>query len=832
MIGTNKGEVVKKIGFSIVLAINILGAEEVDLGVVDVVGKGESHNTQIGEYSSSRTIDRSKLETITSKNHDISEVLKTNPSVSFNPKSNTATQEGEISPQDVSISGAKFYQNNYLIDGVSFNNDINPDGYRTLYKNIWHGPIMGSQSINLDTDLLDSIEVLDSSVSAKYGGFQGGVVNAKTRDPKKDFHGTLSYGYSSGDWSESFIDPYVKNNYANSMGWEDKSDFVKQRYRYSMEGYVTDTFGLLFDYTKSQSNIDMKTKTTLMDSSVATFPDQKRTAENYFLKGIWRPTDRLVIKPSLLYSKQINNAFLEGTFGSDMDVKLGGYVATVEAAIDLDSVLLEQSLSFSKYDSSRYFDNDSLYAYKISNIKNWGVGSKSAYGGLGDLEEIQNNISYKLDISPKTFEAFGVAHNVKTGVEFLHQDGTYKIVSPYTYYVTPTALPSGYICASSDMTCVNDNSFSGLGQYFGQKYVYSGVDNKTNMDKISYYIEDEMKYERFKIRPGIRIERDSITDDVNIAPRFVTEYDLLSDDANFIGFGLNRYYGRNLFAYKIYSDMYSHYNTYTRTSPDAVWVRTDGWINDQANKDFKTPYDDELSLFYHGDINNARLNLKYVKRNSQNEIVRISRANSGTDAISGLDSTYLYYANDGKSKTDIVTFSIQNIDPLMLNGLKNYLEFALTYTDKKSNFGTYWDSDISTNVIYNGRVISYSELPVVDFYTPFTAKISHTMETPFINTTFSNFVNFIGKTDALISGWDSVNHMDTYDRVKLDSYATWDMRIAYKQPLSQGVQFFANLDINNILNDKHAINGNSYNHTVYYDYATGRNVWLEVGFNW
>ena len=822
----------KKVGLSVVLAMSILGAEEVDLGVANVVGQGDSPNTQLGDYASSRTIERAKLETITSKNHDISEVLKTNPSVAFNPKVNTATQEGEISPQDVSISGAKFYQNNYLIDGVSFNNDINPDGYRTLYKNIWHGPIMGSQSINLDTDLLDSIEVLDSSVSAKYGGFQGGVVNAKTRDPQKEFHGTLSYGYSSGDWSESFIDPSVKNNYTNSMGWEDKSDFVKQRFRYGMEGYVTDTFGLLFDYTRNQSHIDMKTKTTLMDPSVATFPDQQRTAENYFLKGVWRPTDRLVIKPSLLYSKQLNKAFMESTLDSDMDVKLGGYVATVEAALDLDTVLVEQSISFSKYESSRYFNQDSFYAYRFSNLKNWGVGSQSAYGGLGDLEESQTNMSYKLDLSPKTFEAFGVAHNVKTGLELLHQDGIYKIITPYTYYGPATALPSGFTCTPGDMTCVNDDSFGGLGQYFNKKSVLSGIDSKSNMDKISYYVEDEMKYERFKVRPGVRVERDSITDDVNIAPRFVTEYDLLADDTNFIGFGLNRYYGRNLFAYKIYSDVRSHYNSFTRIAPDAAWVQTTNALSTQADKGYKTPYDDEVSLFYHGDIDNARLSLKYVKRHSNDEIVQVNRANSGADAMSGLASNYFYYINDGKSQTDIVTFSVQNIDPLMLNGLKNYFELALTYTDKKSNFGTYQDSDISSNVIYNGRVISYSELPVVDFNTPFIAKLSHTIETPFINTAFSNFVNFIGKTDALVNGWDSVHSMDTYEKVKLDSYVTWDMRIAYKQPLGKGVKFFANLDINNILNDKHAINGSLDGSKVYYDYATGRNVWLEVGFNW
>ena len=148
-----------------------------------------------------------------------------------------------------------------MIDSVNFNYDLDPAGKRPS-RGIWWAPTLSSQAMNIDTDLLKSIEVIDSGVSAKYGGFQGGVVNAKTRDPQKGFHGILSTSHTSKNWSKIFIDPVVEKNYTENpmMLWLNKSDFSKWRYRAGMEGYVSENFGLLFDYTRTSSTIKNITK--------------------------------------------------------------------------------------------------------------------------------------------------------------------------------------------------------------------------------------------------------------------------------------------------------------------------------------------------------------------------------------------------------------------------------------------------------------------------------------------------------------------------------------------------------------------------------------------
>lgn len=88
--------------------------------------------------------------------------------------------------------------------------------------------------------------------------------------------------------------------------------------------------------------------------------------------------------------------------------------------------------------------------------------------------------------------------------------------------------------------------------------------------------------------------------------------------------------------------------------------------NDTIFRDLKTPYDDELSLFYRSDIDNARISLKYIKRNSKNKVAMSSKDELGLDPIfnENLDDNYIFYANDGKSKTDIISFSAYTINPL------------------------------------------------------------------------------------------------------------------------------------------------------------------------
>lgn len=829
--------------FTLILTPLCLAAQSVDIGEVEI-SANTAKTTNLSSYSSSKTLSNFKLNTQTKKDGTITDAIRLNPNISLNKTANSASESGEISPKDLSINGASFYQNNFMVDGVNFNDDINPAGYRTLFKNVWKGPTLGSQAINLSSDLLSSIEVIDSSVSAKYGAFQGGVVNSKTRDPRSGFHGIVSSGYTSGKWSKNYIDPIVMELYLNSTGWYDKSDFTKRKYRVGVEGYASDEFGVLFDYTKHKSIIKTHTKPSILDPKIAQFPNDEREAENYFIKGIYKASDRVTLKPSYLYSKQISRSFIEHDINSAMDNKFGGFALNLEAGIDLDMLFLEQKISYLEFESSRYFDyKDGLYAYRKSNIKNWGnyLNQRddqyySYYGGLGDIRQVQKTFSYGVDATFSEFELLNLKHNLIAGLAYENKKGSYKTLTPVAEYSSPKELPSGYICAKCDLTCSNDDSFNGKGQYLSELWYYGNVNNKASMDKIALYLEDEMIYNKLKIRPGVRVERNSINGDLNIAPRFVSEYEFA--DKNFVGFGLNRYYGRELFAQKIYDDMYVHQENFERKHPDEKFIKTGNRKNGFLGNKFKTPYDDELSLFYRGDIKNARLNLKYIKRKSRDEITLKSREKAGLKEIEGLSNNYSIYTNDGKTDSDIYTLTIQNIAPLEFLNTKNYLELSYTRMDRSRNFSTYTDTNIEDKkVIYNGAEIRYCDLPVVDYYTPNAMRLSHIMHLPNLGVTLSNFINYESSNEALVrNGYDSVKKMSTYTKLKLPSRTTLDSRVSYERNLHKDVAFFANLDINNLLNQKQKINFNSdivnkktYN---YYTYTTGRNFYLELGLKW
>lgn len=780
-------------------------------------------------FNSSSYISKEKINLTTSKDGSITEVLKTNPNIAFSKSARSSTESGEISPNDISINGASHYQNNFLVDNINFNDDINPTGYKNLFKNVWRGPSLGTQAINLNSDLLKSIEVFDSLVSAKYGDFQGGVIKAKTKDPNTKFSGITGFGYTNGNWQKTFIDEKVKKNYENKRGWMDKSDFAKRKYRFEIEGYVSENAGLLFDYSRNDSIIKYNTKSSILNPEFASFPNDKRINENYFLKGILHPNQNLTIKPNFLYAKQKTKSFIEDDKNSNMSNEFGGYSFGVDADLALDGVFVEQSLNYSEFESSRYFNfKDGLYIYKKSNLKNWGAGKTSTYGGLSDIEQFQKTFNYKLDLTFDELKTGEISHKFITGLEYINKSGNHKTLTPVKEY-TFSKLPTGYKCKNGDLECINDDSFGGKGQFANSLWYYGDVDNKTTMDQISLYLEDEISYKKFKFRPGIRMQRDSLTKDFYKALRFASQYEFY--DKQFIGLGLNRYYGRNIFYQKLYNDTYRHQKDFIKNHPDDEWKFAGNNTNSYLSTRLKLPYDDEFSIFYNGKINNFDLNLKYVKRKSKDEVVGKTASKLGhTQKINGWDDNYAIYTNEGKTNSDIYTFIVKNNEPIIILNTPNNFEISYTHMKRKRNFNNYTDKNLDTKVLYNGKITEVGNLPVIDFYTPNSFKFSHNVKIS--NFVISNFISYTDKSDALIKEWDRNHRMTSYKKVKIPSYTTWDMRISYSQNLCNNINFFTNLDINNILNKKYTVSKDLDNGEIYNTFDPGRNIWLEMGLKW
>jgi hypothetical protein len=78
---------------------------------------------------------------------------------------------------ELSVSGGRPQQNNYLLDGISIND----------YTNQAPGSVLGG---NLGVDAVSEFSVLTSNQGAEYGRTSGGVISAITRTGTNHFHGS------------------------------------------------------------------------------------------------------------------------------------------------------------------------------------------------------------------------------------------------------------------------------------------------------------------------------------------------------------------------------------------------------------------------------------------------------------------------------------------------------------------------------------------------------------------------------------------------------------------------------------------------------------------
>ena len=153
-----------------------------DMDVIETIGEGAD--------SGITEIPRDMIELIPSGNQGVTDILKIAPGVQFSEDYRGASSAGEISPGQVSISGAAPYDNLFLLDGMSNSSLLDPASNNpNLASDVAGDP----QKFFISQWLIDDVTLYDSDISAKYDGFQGGVVDVKTRKPGTKLGGNISY---------------------------------------------------------------------------------------------------------------------------------------------------------------------------------------------------------------------------------------------------------------------------------------------------------------------------------------------------------------------------------------------------------------------------------------------------------------------------------------------------------------------------------------------------------------------------------------------------------------------------------------------------------------
>lgn len=111
----------------------------------------------------------------------------------------------------LSVSGTRPTQNNYRLDGISFND----------YTNGAPGGVLGTLS---GVDAIQEFSVLTTNYSAEYGRTSGGVINAITRAGANQFHGNIyEFLRNSALDARNFFDgpsvpPFRRNQFGASIG--------------------------------------------------------------------------------------------------------------------------------------------------------------------------------------------------------------------------------------------------------------------------------------------------------------------------------------------------------------------------------------------------------------------------------------------------------------------------------------------------------------------------------------------------------------------------------------------------------------------------------------
>ncbi|AXY59566.1 TonB-dependent receptor plug domain-containing protein [Acinetobacter sp. WCHAc010052] len=742
---------------------------------------------------------------------NITDLLKVNPNVQFDRKQRSGRQQGELSPAEISINGSLPYENKFLINGLSINDNINPASSASSNSNT---DLMGSsQTVAVNTDLLCNVTVLDSNVSAEYGEFTGGVVSAETCAPQtavNQFHGSLSYDYTSDKWAtQNYVSQEEESKYENSVSESYQKRYTKQGLSGTLYGNLTDRLG--FNLAGSHRWSDIPLKTSLNDPTHA---EQERQASNFALETFYALTDQTQLKFGMLLFEDSGDYFQDNVKNSATTHTSDSQAFYIQMKNELDAVKIEQQLNYQTQNRARD-GQDHLYSWLRSESKNWiNTGTLAQEGSFGQFEQEEQKLEYTLKTSFAPISFGKLQNTFKMGAGYGHYEAFNHRENDSYWYVSTTNL-KGASCYSAEGirydACdeATTNAAKYDGQYAKTRTVYGAGDIAVRQDRWHAYLENRMDYDRyFSATLGLRADYDSLSKNNNFAPRSSFSYMPFGDSSLRFTTGWNRYYGLNAFANELQNRKRMLQSTQTRNSVIDAWTETAGsrYGAMQLSNQLDTPFSDETVFAINGQHANIDWSLKWVNRDTQ-DILRQTLyqtvpkpTGSGTYSIYELDNT-------GFSKSDIFTLSLKNIEALPFKNTLHHFSLGVDYTDTQRNFSSYNDryEDPNSLIYYDGKIMQSGNRPADNFNQPWTVRTGWDIALTDLPVRISNFMTYKYHYDAMklkANGYTDTdgNIYDSYTPVKNASTFAWDMRGTYTLPVSKNYSTVFGLTINNITN--------------------------------
>ncbi|WP_175404959.1 TonB-dependent receptor [Marinomonas sp. FW-1] len=789
--------------------------------------QGQQNRAEVGV----QTIGLDEIEAMPTEGGNLTDLLRTNTAVNFSRSSSSSTNSGSMRPDEVSIHGQAFYQNAFMIDGVDTSNDFDPgsssagDTYSRpfIYSNL--STLSGSspQSYYMDVDALEQVKVYSSNIPVEYGGFMGGVIDARLKRYDGEDSVSIKYGLSKDAWEKFHFDEKEAEEFygADSIDGAYTPEYKKQNYSITALKSLSDKVGSTLTISRKTSEFRQQYENRADEVKSIYYND---TIDNMMARIDAKLNDRVDLGFSLRYSNRFHDGLTSTDYadtfvkshtaygvGNNFDYRFDNSTLSIDTAFDRSFDEVDSQSNIHTFHPTANFYNGLPYS-----------------GGFGDILQQQDTFSVNTKWVHDTVTLDETKHTLTIGADFAFKNALYETGGTefFQYACLSGGISSGCNDANSDG--VHDERDEYLNTY--GKLTANKLSKKYQSKAV--YIQDKVEINDWTLTAGLRADNETLLDNLNLSPRANLQWDVFGDSSTRLTTGASRYYGRSFLKYAINDEMRSWY-TQTRYNSDGSIKNNYPRPNDKkysnfSDYDLKTPYSDEIMFRVDQKMGPVDASLTLVNRESRDGVQRMKNS----------DDKLYYYTNEGRSSNNSIELAFQQRTPFEIFNTFTKASFSIGWQESKSNVQSdnAYDETVKEDekVYYNGKVINYNDLPSWDYNIPFTVKLSTTTNIPTWHLTWSNFVNVksggvVAKSDSSSSYTDADGkELTVYKDKDFDDLVTLDTKLRFSPPLWKESEGYIELKVNNLF-DQVMMTTTSTSATATQTFTSGRKITMEVG---
>lgn len=738
---------------------------------------------------------------------DLANVLKRTPGVQLSESALGVERAGEIDPERISISGGRFYDNLFQIDGFSNNSRLDP-GFTasTSFEDV---PGHFNRAF-VPIDFLGSLEIFRANAPVEFGGFSGGVVRATTRRPSDAWTSEVGLSFQQPSWTR-----YIELNPQPI-----EPEFRKRRYTAQTSGPVGPG-GVLLALSRTRSETGR--------INIGRFSEEDRVSDSLFAKYQQAVGTRSELESSLLIERYSADFTIFNTAANDQNInRVRSQAWSNRLVQSLRLGELEHRFNLQYSENTRSSANE-FFSWRAFGQKALEIPFAFNFqGGQGDLEKSESGAEYFVRLVLPGRVAGNWNLQWSGGAEFEHlrgrfarpvdhinhdlRDETFGIVDgQFAITVNPPLA-----CASNDPACIVGE------QYFVRRVIRPAQTTRATLNEAALFIQLDAQYGRLFSRAGLRLDYDDLLENLNVAPRLLLGLDAFDTGATIFTLGLNRYYGRTFLGQRLREGQLariSERRSLEEGGRPGDWAFDEEIGNIAGFRQLETPYADEVAIGVDQELLGGVFSLSHQRRWFRDEFQRQS------EQIAPRRFQF-FFNNNGKT----------NYEAWYLSWGRSWgrwsLDFNATRQETVSNGLSYdgptvTDESLTREVIFEGERIFLWQLPRGDFNRKYTANLIGSLLLPEFDLTLNGTLRHLGGYEAVQrqSTPDPLTGLDLYEATERPSSTVLDLNLIWTPSLVLDSRLRIGLEASNITNRR------TFPMGAVQDYELGRQYWLTTAIS-